>query len=224
MKALVTATALTCAALTSVQAGVIVSAQSADILDGGLGRGSIQSTFNSYGLIDDYVSGETDFDAYIASNPLHVWNFSLLDAGFTYYHEWFGNNGTTSATVSYDLGSVQQTLGMALWNEDGNGIGELNILGSTDGQTWTLLGSQLKPTDNPTEQDYRADVYAWGMTSARYIKLEMSKCPASDTWASCSIGEVAFNVSAVPEMSTLTSFGLGLVLLGLATSRRQRAN
>lgn len=222
-KLIATSAALALATCSAAHAGVIVSAESAEILSGDPGAGDIQSTYDLLGLLDDYTSGETDFDAYLASNPLHVWDFSVLEGPTTYFYEWFANPGATSAVVSYDLGSIQQTQGLALWNEDGNGIGELNILGSIDGQTWTLLGSQLTPTNNPTRQDYGADVFSWGTTSARYIKLEMSKCPASVAWNGCSIGEVAFNVSAVPEVGSLSMFGIGLAMLGIAAARRRSA-
>lgn len=216
------ASALTAAATLS-HAGVIVSAQSVSILVGAPGVGDIVSTYDTYGLLDDYVSGETDFDTYMASNPLHVADFNVVEGGSTYYYEWFSEYGNTAATVSYDLGSVQQTLGMALWNEDANGIGKLNVLGSVDGTTWTTLASNITPTNHAFNTDYGADVLSWGSTSARYIKLEMSACPAGGSWIGCSIGEVAFNVSPVPEPSSLAMTGLGLGLMGwVAASRRRK--
>ena len=215
------ATALSAAASLS-HAGVIVSAQSASILSGAPGVGDLVSTYDQYGLLKDYVSGETDFDTYIASNPMHVADFSVKEGPTTYYYEWFSEFGTPSAIVSYDLGSVQQTLGMALWNEDANGIGKLNVLGSVDGTTWTTLATNLTPTNLPFDTDYGADVISWGKTSARYIKLEMSACPSDGEWIGCSIGEVAFNVTAVPEPSTLTLTGLGLGMMGWVAARRRK--
>jgi len=231
IKQFVTTTVLALATLASAQAGVIVSAQSAQVLVGGgsTAAGDITSTYDMYGLLEDYESGVTDFDSYIASAPLHVWDFSVKEGSTTYYYEWFSASGSTAATVSYDLGSVQQTQGMALWNEDGNGIGKLNILGSVDGVTWTTLASQLSPTDHPAVQDYGADVFSWGNTAARYIKLEMSSCPSpsTSTWVGCSIGEVAFNVSPavspIPELNSLTMIGLGLALMGVVVARSRRA-
>lgn len=222
IKKLAIAAALSAAALSSAQAGVVVGAQSAQIVTGAPGVGDISSTFDQYGLISDYTSGVTDFDTYIASNPLHVWDFSVVDAGTTYYYEWFSNFGTATATVSYDLGEVYELHGMALWNEDGNGIGKLNILGSLDGTTWATLGSNLTPTNNTEGLDYSADVFSWGTTTARYIKLEASQCPASSTWVGCSVGEVAFNATPVPEASSVAMAGLGLAVVGAVAARRRR--
>lgn len=224
IKQFAAATALLATTLGSAHAGVIVSAESAEILSGFPGEGAISSTHDQYGLFTDYISGVDDFDDYIAQNPQHVFDFVVDDGGVNYYYEWFSASGTTSAAVSYDLGSVQQTVGMALWNEDANGIGQLNILGSVDGQSWVSLGSNLTPTDHPYKTDYSADVFSWGATQARYIKLEMSMCPQSEVGrTSCSIGEVAFNVTPVPEPSTLATLGLGLLMLGAATARHRRA-
>lgn len=222
IKKLALAAALSAAALSSAHAGVVVGAQSAQVINGAPGVGAISSTFDQYGLITDYVSGVTDFDAYIAENPLHVFDFSVVDAGETYYYEWFSNFGTTTATVSYDLGEVYDIHGMALWNEDGNGIGKLNILGSLDGENWTSLGSSLSPTNHAQGVDYGADVFSWGTTTARYVKLEASQCPSSSAWVGCSIGEVAFNATPVPEASSVAMAGLGLAVVGAVAARRRR--
>ena len=222
IKQFAAAAALLAATLGSAHAGVIVSAQSAQILSNSPGEGDISSTHDLYGLLTDYTSGVDDFDDYIASNPQHVFEFSVKDGG-VFYYEWFTESGIDTAAVSYDLGSVQETLGMALWNEDANGIGQLNILGSVDGQSWVSLGSNLTPTDHPYRSDYSADVFSWTGTQARYIKLEMSMCPESEIGrTSCSIGEVAFNVTPVPEPSTIATLSLGLLMLGAVTARRRR--
>lgn len=222
IKQIAIAAALSAAALSAAQAGVVVSAKSAQIINGAPGVGDITSTYDQYGLLTDYVDGVTDFDTYIASNPQHVWDFSFVDAGTTYYYEWFSNFGTTTATVSYDLGEVYELHGMALWNEDGNGIGNLTIEGSIDGVNWTTLGSGLTPTNNAAGVDYIADVFSWGTTSLRYVKLNASQCPASSTWVGCSIAEVAFNATPVPEASSIAMAGLGLAVVGAVATRRRR--
>lgn len=221
IKQLATATALLAASLSTAHAGFIISAQSAEFLSDLPGEGTLASTYNQSGLLSAYQSGVDSFEEFIASNPLHAFEFNVSTTT-PVYREWFTNKDVNSAVVSYDLGSVQQTLGMALWNEDANGIGKLNILGSLDGQNWVSLGSNLAPTDHPYKTDYSADVFSWAETSARYIKLEMSQCPTSViSRTSCSIGEVAFNVTPVPEPSSIAMISVGLILVGTAVARRR---
>ncbi len=222
IKSLAVAAALSASALSVAQAGVIVSAQSAQIISGGPGAGAIESTFNQEGLYPEYISDVTDFDTYIASRPMHDHVFSTVNNGTSYYSEWFSQFGTSAATVVYDLGQIRQTLGLALWNEDAHGIGKLSIWGSLDNQNWVSFASNLTPTDNVENVDYGADVFGWGSASARYIKLDMSSCRVSALYEGCGIGEVAFNVTAVPEPSSIIMAGLGLGLVAFAAARRRR--
>lgn len=90
----------------------------------------------------------TLFDPYIASDPIHNANV-LAD-------EWFSAIGTTTATVTYDLGSVFTLDRLALWNEDFTGIGNFNILSSTDGVNFSTILSGVSPIDNPSAMNPHA--------------------------------------------------------------------
>ena len=221
MRKILALAALATVAATPVSAQTIISATSAVVNSGGPGSGSIVDTYNQSGLSVGYTSGVTNFNTYIAGNPRH----SVIFSGF----EWFSNQGTTTAMVTYDLGSVLGIDRLALWNEEFSGIGLLDLLTSTDGVTYTALGS-FTPTDNPpgvSGDTYGADVFSFAATSARYVRFSMSRCPQpnGNNYTACSIGEVAFRSavvnSGVPEPATWAMMLLGFGALGFAL-RRQR--
>jgi hypothetical protein len=194
-------------------AGVIVSPVSGVIDSSGPGFGTLTETFNQAGLSAGFTSGVTDFATYIASGPTHT----LIFSG----NEWFSNLPSTTATVTYNLGSVLNISQLALWNEESSGIGVLNLLGSSDGLAFSSLGT-FSPTNNPTGSDYLADVFSFSPMNAKYVRFEMSGCPqAGSTFDSCSIGEVAFNVTAVPEPEIYAMMFAGLGLMGFVARRKK---
>ena len=154
-------------------------------------------------MSSNFVSGVTDFDTYLATNPLHTLTFPG--------YEWFSNDGTTSASVTYDLGSLTNIDRLALWNEETSGIGTLNLFHSSDGINFAPLALGLKPTDNPLA-NYPADVFSFASVNTRYIRFDMSDCPQPNpaSFPSCAIGEVAFRKANVPEPASV----LGLLAIG----------
>ena len=204
----------------AVISGSIYSPVDAVIDVGGPGGVSIIDTINQSGLSSNFISGVTDFDTYIASNPTHTFLFRG--------NEWFSNIGTNSATVTYDLGQLLSVESLALWNEEVAGIGTLDLLSSNDGVNFTSLASNLSPTNNPPRTRYSADVFSFSPTIAQFIRFEMSNCPqpgGSLSFDYCAIGEVAFKVSepldppqSTPEPSLLFGF-IGLSTLGLVSKK-----
>ena len=200
-------------------AGTVIGATGAAINYGVPGFGSIADTYNQNGLFTKYVSGVMDFATYISGNPMHNYLFSG--------NEWFSNQNSTTASVTYDLGSTKTIGAMALWNEEASGIGTLNLLSSTDGVSFFALLSGLMPIDSTNQQDYGVQVFSFTSTDFRYLRLDMSNCPQRPAvFNACAIGEVAFNAlpdttRAVPEPTTFALLGLGLV--GFVVSRRKSA-
>lgn len=203
---------------TPAYAQTIIGAKSAVINSGGPGDGNIADTYNQAGLATTYVSGVTNFNSYIAGNPRHTPTFG----GF----EWFSSNGTRSASVTYDLGSVIAIDRLALWNEESSGIGLLTLLGSADGISYSNIG-QFTPTDHlPSVASYGADVFSFATLSTRYVRFDMSRCPqVNSTYTACAIGEVAFRTAstmgAIPEPATWALMLAGFGAVG-ATVRRRR--
>ena len=203
------------AAASAAQGQQIVGAVDGTINSNGPGFGSLADTWNQNGLDKKYISGVTDFNAYIATNPMHT----LVFAG----NEWFGNQFTSTAVVTYDLGVARDINALALWNEESSGIGQLNLYSSVDGVTFSALSLGLMPFDNPLA-DYPAQVFNFSSTLFRYVRFDMSNCPQPDpgAFASCAIGEVAFRTaSTVPEPGTFALMLSGLVGVGMAVRRRR---
>ncbi len=224
MRHLLAATAAVGLALSATAAsagpGVVIAPVSGTIDTSGPGFGTLADTWNQASLSSTYVSGVTNFDTYFAGAPTHTTNFG----GF----EYFGESGTSTLQVTYDLGSAQRLTALALWNEESAGIGSLNLLTSLDGISFTSLASGLVPTDNTlASTTYGADIFTFGSTAARYVRFEASSCPQPNpgSFPSCAIGEVAFRSlgGTVPEPSSWVMLIAGFGLVGAAQRRRVAA-
>ena len=186
----------------------------------------IGNTIDHSGLSANFINGVSDFDAYLAGNPMHT---SVAD-----HNEWFSQLGVTQASIIYDLGSVKTVDRLALWNEEFSGFGTGRIAYSLDGQTFLSLIS-ISPVDSPfdgspSDQPYGAQVFGWETVSARYFRFDVSGCPQPDGDPAllCGIGEVAFSVvqqepPRVPEPGTLSLLALGLAgAVWIGRARRSR--
>ena len=200
----------------AASAATIVSAVSATATDD-VGN-TIGRTIDQSGLNVNYISGVTDFDAYMALNPIH----SLIFVG----NEWFTNSNVVSATLVFDLGSVMAIDRLALWNEDAAGFGFGRVSTSVDGSNYSFL-TNITPTDNPLNVDYGAEVFGFGVTAARYFQIEVRDCPQPDPngniYTGCAMGEIAFsavNVIPVPAAGLLVL--TGIAALGLARRRKNK--
>lgn len=195
----------------------IVAPQSAVINSGGPGNGSINDTFNQSGLSSGYISGVTDFNSYIATNPLHSFAFSG--------NEWFSSINNNSSIVTFDLGSIFTLDALALWNEDASGIGTLSLLGSSDGALFNALGV-FSPTNNEVNRDYGPQVFTFAASAVRFVQFNMTDCPqpGQPSFNGCAIGEVAFRAAAVngavPEPTTWALMLLGFGAVGFGMRRR----
>ena len=205
---------------TTASASVIVSATDATASStfGGIGSPvDIQHTIDQSGLSITYNSGVTDFDTYLSLAPIHTFVAEQF--------EWFGNISSSTAVITYDLGSVLSIDRLVLWGEESSGFGTANILSSIDGVTFNLL-TTINPLANPLLNDYAAEVFSLNSTvSGRYFRLDLSNCPQPNgnaNFQGCSLGEIAFSsVSAVPLPPIAPLFGIGLAMIGFIGQRRK---
>lgn len=200
-------------------AQVVVAPISGVINSGSPGFGSLSNTYDQSGLSAGYTSGVTSFATYMGASPTHTYVFSG--------YEWWSNAGTSTASVTYNFGSIWSFSSFALWNEEEVGIQALDLYYSTDGVSFYALSLGLAPTNNPLFTDYGADVFGFAPTAAQYIRLDMSGCPqdGSSIYSDfgCAIGEVAFGATpteVVPEPATMTLLATGLA--GMAAARRRK--
>jgi hypothetical protein len=219
MKTLATAFCLSAAMALSAQGGTIVAAVSATATSTNSPIFDIGNTIDQSGLDTTYISGVTDFDTYIGLDPIHT----FLAAN----NEWFTATGVDTATLTFDLGSSLKLGRIALWNEEFSGFGTGRVSTSTDGTTYSFLGT-INPVDSPAGLDYGAQVFSLGMTQARFVSLDVSDCPQPDgnPQILCGLGEIAFEslpTTPIPVPGALPLILGGLGALGYVGRRRATA-
>jgi hypothetical protein len=200
---------------------------------------SILNTIDQSGLSVGYVSGETDFNSYLASNPKHT---SLANGNEWFSKDYYGRRSVASQTVTYGLSALTSINAFALWNEEFAGIGKTQLFSSTDGLTYTLL-STITPVRSifapgTTIVPYSAQVFSFDLTSMLFFRLVIENCPgpprnSGSTYRGCGIGEVAFSavlpgpvdVPPVPNVPLPAAFPLlGSALGFFAWMGRRRKN
>jgi hypothetical protein len=121
--------------------------------------------------------------------------------------------------VTYDLGAVHITSGMALWNTDYLVPAMADFWGSPDGVSMVLLGDDIDLLDTGLGVDTLAQQLSWAPQALRYLQIRMSCRPNE---LSCAIGEVALRgeVGSVSEPGSLAM----LLLVGAALGWQRRNN
>lgn len=198
---------------------------------------------NNSGLSATLNGGETLATAstitHVLSPTGHNQSWLTTDGGVggDYFDGAGGGAGAGPALVFiWDLGSDQSVDNFIMWHYGNNGGGstlrgnhakDFTLQFNTDAQgSATFAGATsnfVMAPDTGTSGTSAAQVFATGGVAARYVRLEITDnyfgtAPMTGGGSRVGIGELRFDVSAVPEPSSTALLGLG----GLALILRRR--
>lgn len=151
--------------------------------------GAPDNARNQSGLSTGYTSQVTDFDSYIASNPLHD---STAQA-----NRW--TSTSLPASIDFALDGSFTIHKIAFWNQ-GTGIGStlaFTLIAADDAAFTnpTTLGS-FNPVAVGDPSAVAAQVFTFAPTEAQFVRFTATQ---SNGFDGATVGEVAF---ALPEPST----------------------
>jgi len=155
---------------------------------------------NQSGLSEAYVSGETDADAYLASNPTH--------GGYTDNAAWVAGNLSGSAKITFVLNDPLAIQNVIIWNAATEAISGFELYSATDSnfQNYTFIGAY------DVVRDGAAQVFDIPDTTFQYFFITVNVAGNR-----LGLGEIALIGVPEPSAAALASFGV----IGLICCRRR---
>jgi hypothetical protein len=179
------------------------------VVDGntmGTGGGSVGHLIDQSGLSVPFISGVTDFETYVATNPTH--------AGLTGANGWASASHVTSGYLEFDLGSDYALSTFALWTQNNTSAIDSFSLSSALDAGFTIGVTNLGSfTAAKTLAMQTFTVSGTG----EFIRLQVNTTFGA---TNVNIGEVAFDTELLPEPATVAILGVGLA--GIGFTRRPR--
>lgn len=196
---------------TATAGGVTVGATGVTSPQGDFGGDNpLVNIINQSSLSSSYVSGSTDFDAFVAGTSAG----GLSGSGFT------GTESNGPQQFSFDLGALFSIDGIAVWNSGSVGsITRFELYADNDadfsnGTTALILGASALSTATPSI----ADVFSFASIQTRFIHFNgLASLEPPDFYG---LNEVVFRGTTVPEPGSLALLLLGVA--GLGTFRRSK--
>jgi hypothetical protein len=190
-------------------AGVILAPVSATASANTPGGGDILHTIDQSGLFTPYVSGVTDFDVYIASDPRH--DYPAAE------NAWAAEAADIPIDLDYDLGATYSIDSLALWTSwGGYSTGEFEVFVASDA---SFAGAVSLGTYNANDTDppLAAQVIDLPVTDGRFLRLRILSTTAQGA-EYVNHSETAVEVvsaTPVPEPFVLSLLGIGLAARAL---------
>lgn len=200
-----------------VNASVIRSAESvsSDVgYYGDLLKYQTSNIIDQSGLLENYISGSTDFDLYTNKNVMHEYSPGSAEEKPNSI-EWFAPLKDNTATIDFVLSDIFSIDRIAIWNEDSWGIASVEILFTTNADFSSLVSAGSFYIDsNERKKTYSAQILDLGKVyDASHIRFIVE-----NTVNSVSLGEVAF--STIPEPSVLALFATGFIGFGFVRRKK----
>ena len=186
---------------------------------------SFDRTIDQSGLTTHFISGETDFDAYVSTNPTHI------STNVPQTHAFTSSRPDPYINIDYDLGAFYSIESLVFWNygwPDSVAITGFNVLTSnTTDFSDILFGGSFRAVsdgDHLTRIN-QAQVFDLIDTTARYVRFQVTDWERSSNYYGTGFSEIAFGVTPLPVPVPGTVWLMGSGLIGLfACARRGKVS